>query len=157
TASVIDTNFDSAKLLDSDPKTAVTLPRPEGGKPQFIQIEFPQQYKARTLMLAIRGLAAHESCHGTLQISDEGLTVTTDQEIDPEADLICVNLGMLESRHYRIVFTSADPVIQRLDVAELELSPKYRIDDIEEKALFVCNKDNPERTNQPVLPEGFAI
>src|SRR6267378_3933722 len=29
TASVMDTNFDSAKLLDGDPKTAITLPRPE--------------------------------------------------------------------------------------------------------------------------------
>jgi hypothetical protein len=157
TASVADTNFDSAKLMDGDPKTAITLPRPEGGKPQFLQIEFPQPYKARTLMLAMRGLAAHESCHGALQISDDGLTFKTVHEFEPEAAPIWVNVGTLEARYYRLLFTSADPVIQRLDVAELELSPKYRIDDIEEKALFVCNKDYPERTNQPVLPEGFAI
>jgi hypothetical protein len=157
TASVMDTNFDAAKLLDGNPKTAVTLPRPEGGKPQFLQIEFPQPYKARTLMLAMRGLAAHESCHGALQISDDGVTFKTVHELEPEAAPIWVNLGTLESRYYRIVFTSADPVILRLDIAELELSPTYRIDDIEEKALFVCNKDYPERTNKPVLPEGFAI
>jgi hypothetical protein len=157
TASVMDANFDSAKLLDNNPKTAVTLPRPEGGKPQFLQIEFPQPYKARTLMLAMRGLAAHESCHGALQISDDGTTFKTIHEIEPEAAPIWVNLGTIESRYYRIMFTSADPVIQRLDVAELELSAEYRIDDIEEKALFVCNKDYPERTNKPVLPEGFAI
>jgi alpha-L-rhamnosidase/F5/8 type C domain len=157
TASVMGTNFDSAKLIDGNPKTAVTLPRPEGGKPQFIQIEFPQPYKARTLMLAMRGLQAHESSHGALQISDDGTNFKTVHEIEPEAAPIWVNLGTVESRYYRILFTSADPVIQRLDVAELDLSGKYRIDDIEEKALFVCNKDYPERTNKPVLPEGFAI
>jgi hypothetical protein len=157
TASVMDTNFDSAKLIDGNPKTAVTLPKPEGGKPQFLQIEFPKPYKARTLMLALRGLQAHESCHGALQISDDGTNFNTVHEIEPEAAPIWVNLGTIESRYYRILFTSADPVIQRLDVAELELSGKYRIDDIEEKALFVCNKDYPERTNKPVLPEGFAI
>jgi hypothetical protein len=157
TASVMDANFDPAKLLDGDPKTAITLPRPDGGKPQFLQIEFPQPYKARTLMLAMRGLQAHESCHGALQISDDGVNFKTVHEFDPEAAPIWVNLGTIESRHYRILFTSADSVIQRLDVAELDLSAKYRIDDIEEKALFVCNKDYPETTNKPVLPEGFAI
>jgi len=157
TASVVDPNFDSAKLLDGDPKTAITLPRPDGGKPQFLQIEFPQPYQARTLMLAMRGLAPHEGCHGALQISDDGLTFKTIHEIDPGAEPIWVNLGSVEARYYRVLFTSADQVIQRLEVAEVDLSAKYRIDDIEEKALLVCNKDYPERTNKPVLPQGFAV
>jgi hypothetical protein len=33
------TGFDPAKLLNGNPKTAIILPRPDGGKPQFIQIE----------------------------------------------------------------------------------------------------------------------
>jgi hypothetical protein len=156
TASVM-ADFDAAKLLDGNPKTAIILPRPEGGKPQFIQIEFPKPYPARTLMLAMRGLAAHESCHGALQISDDGVNFRMVHEIDPEAAPIWVNLGSVEAKFYRVLFTSADPVIQHLEVAEIDLSAKYRIDDIEEKALYVCNKDNPERTNKPVLPEGFAI
>ncbi len=151
------TGFDPAKLLDGNPKTAIILPRPDGGKPQFIQIEFPKPYQARTLMLAMRGLAAHESCHGALQVSDDGVNYKTVHEIEPEAAPIWVNLGSIESKFYRVLFTSADPVIQHLEVAEIDLSAKYRIDDIEEKALFVCNKDYPERTNKPVLPEGFAI
>jgi hypothetical protein len=157
TASVMDTNFDSAKLLDGNPKTAIILPRPEGGKPQFLQIEFPQAYKARTLTLAMRGLGPHEGCHGAIQISDDGKSFKTIHEIDPALAPISVNLGSVESRFYRVLFTSADQVIERLEVAEVDLSAKYRIDDIEEKALFVCNKDYPERTNKPVLPEGFSI
>jgi hypothetical protein len=157
TASVMGPDFAPAKLLDGNPKTAIILPRPDGGKFQYLQIEFPQPYKARTLMLAMRGLAAHESTHGAIQISDDGKTFKTVHEIEPEAAPIWVNLGSVEARYFRVLFTSSDPVIRQLEIAEVDLSSKYRIDDIEEKALFVCNKDYPERNDRPVLPEGFAI
>ena len=42
TASVMGPDFEPQSLLDGDPQTAITLPRPEGGKPQFIQVEFAQ-------------------------------------------------------------------------------------------------------------------
>src|SRR5947207_14560111 len=96
TASVMDTNFDSAKLMDGDPKTAITLPRPEGGKPQFIQVEFAEPYQARTLMLAMRGLGQHEECHCGIQVSDDGQTFRTLSQFDPEAAPVMVNLGTVE-------------------------------------------------------------
>src|SRR6185436_15817465 len=66
TASSMEPDFEPQKLWDGDMRTAVTLPRPEGGKPQFIQLEFPQPYKARTLMMAMRGLGPHQMCHAGL-------------------------------------------------------------------------------------------
>jgi len=55
TASVQGTDFDPKKIIDGDPATAITLPRPEAGAEQFIQIEFAQPYHARTLLLTMTG------------------------------------------------------------------------------------------------------
>src|SRR5262249_43699157 len=62
------------------------------------------------------------------------------------------------TRFFRVVFTSASEwEVERLEVAEIELSPQYRIGNIEQKALFIANKEAGKETNQPPVPEGNSI
>src|SRR5712691_1489930 len=72
TTSLTDPTFDIGKLIDSDPNTFLVFPPPQPGRPQFIQLQFPQPFSARRLLLTLPGLSAHKMCHGELQVSDDG-------------------------------------------------------------------------------------
>src|SRR2546430_14848688 len=42
-------DFDGAKIIDGDVKTEAILPRPERGKPQFVQFQFDQSIEVRSI------------------------------------------------------------------------------------------------------------
>ena len=46
-------SFDSAKLIDGNPGTAVLLPLPQAGQPQYVNIEFPEPFTAQALTVAL--------------------------------------------------------------------------------------------------------
>jgi hypothetical protein len=157
TASAMSSDFDPAKILDGDPKTAITLPRPEAGNPQFVQIEFPKPFTARTLSLATTGLAQFQTGHGAVEASDDGVHFKTLHEFEAEGSPLMVNFTDVTARHFRVLFTSVATELKEFGVAELELSPRFRIDQLEEKSLLVANKERPPLTNQVVLPAGCAV
>ena len=47
--------FDGAKVLDGDPRTFATLPKPTGAKPAVIDLEFAAPYTARSFTLLLGG------------------------------------------------------------------------------------------------------
>jgi hypothetical protein len=156
TASVMGKDFDPKKLFDGDPDTAITLPRPEPARSQFLQLAFPKPYRARRLVLSLPGLSAHKMCQAALQISDDGQTFQTLQEFAADASAISVNFPEVSSRIYRIEFTKSEWYLEHLTVAELDLNPQFRISDIEPKALFVADKEN-EKAKKVSHAEGPAI
>ena len=157
TSSLAAGDFEPQKLLDSDLKTAVVFPRPQPAKPQFVQLEFPQPFRARWLKLTLPGLSAHKMCRGALQISDDGREFQTIGEFDADASVLSVNFNEVAARYYRILFTRSEWYLERLLIAEVELGPQFRIDNIEAKALFITQKEPPARTNHAVFPEKLII
>src|SRR5882724_9378186 len=147
TASVMDDKFDPKNLLDDDPKTFITLPRPGYGKPQFVQVQFPEPFRARRLKLSMPGLSAHKICQGALEISDEGETFKTIREFVANGSAISLNFNEVAARFFRVEFSKAEWYLDQINLADIELSPEFRMDDIEAKALFVANKENDAKTN----------
>jgi hypothetical protein len=148
---------DPAKLVDGDARTTLVFPRPEAGKEQFIQIEFAQPFSARRLVMTLPGLYTHNMCYGELQISNDGQTFKTIREFNAEASAFSLNFDQVTSKYFRILFTSAAWYLDHLTVAEVELSSRFRIDNIEEKASFVPKLEYPNATNPVEFPPSLAI
>jgi hypothetical protein len=157
TASVMKPDFDQAKLMDGDFTTGIGLPRPDPGKPQFVQVEFPKPFRARRIALKMPGLTSHKMCHAILEKSDDGTNFTTIREFNAEAAALSVNFPETEARIYRVFFNSAETYLEALAITEIELSPYSRIDNYQEKALFVPRSEYTDTTNYAVLPSETAI
>src|SRR5437867_2324304 len=146
-AIVMDKDFDPKKLWDGDEKSMIRLPRPEVGKPQYVQIEFAEPFRARRLKLTLPGLSIHKMCQGALQISEDGRDFKTIGEFDADASAVSINFNETASRFFRVEFSNPEWYLEHLDVAEVELSSEFRIDDIETKASFIANKEKSTGTN----------
>jgi len=157
TTSLTDPTLDTGKLIDSDPNTSLVFPRPQPGKPQFIQMEFARPFSARRLLMTLPGLSAHKMCHGELQVSDDGQAFRTVREFDAEAPAFSLNFNEVSARYFRIMFLSAEIYLEQLTVAEVDLSPLFRIENIEEKSLFVPKKESPGKPANIAFPEGLAV
>jgi len=90
-------------------------------------------------------------CRGALQVSEDGKTFNAIREFDADASAISINFNEVVSRHFRVEFSKAEWYLEQINVADIELSPEFRIDDIDSKALFVANKDPEAKT--PLVPE----
>jgi len=150
TTSLSDSDLDFAKLFDGNPETLIQFPRPLPERPQFIQFEFSRPFSARRFKMVAPSLTSHKTCHGEIQISDDGQKFRTICEFDAEAGTLSVSFTNAASRFFRIRFPKSDQYIEHLTIAEVELSPDFRIDQIESKALFVAKKDEDTgHTNAP--------
>ena len=146
---------EAKKLFDGDPDTSVQFPKPLPDRPQFITFEFPQPYRARRFKLVAPSLTSHKTCHGAVQISDDGQNFRSIREFDAEAGTLSVSFTNVTSRFFRLYFSKSDLYIEHLTIAELELSPEFRIEDIDSKALFVVRKE--EETGQTNTPPATGI
>ena len=160
TASVPKLN--AAQLFDGKAETFVTLPMPEAGKPQFIQLEFSQPFTARSAMLALGPVLM--DVRGVIQASDDGKVY---RELRPfvfprpgASGMLVLSLGSepVSARYYRVTFTVGGLKAKRLTVAEISLSPCLRIEDIEAKSGMNGGSLMPTPTPlQNTAPEGLAV
>ena len=117
--------FSGAALIDGDPATAVKIPKPAARKTQFVQLEFAKPFPASRLALTIP-LLARQGYSGRLQVSSDGRkwnNVATFNQAGGGA-----NFPRVESRLYRIVFTTFSKGLSEISLAEVELSQGRRID-----------------------------
>jgi hypothetical protein len=126
--------FAAAALMDGNPATKVALPPPQKDKPQFLQLDFARPFLARTLSLSFAG---PDTAHGALQASDDGRTFRTIREFDAAPPSLVLNFDDVSARSYRVLFTKSEPAAAQLAVADIDLSPKFRIENILGKAAFV--------------------
>ena len=155
TASTTNGSSDLKKLLDGNPKTTVSLPRPERNKPQFVQIEFAQPFAARLLSLTLGG-TGRVSCHGALQVSDDGQKFKTIREFDARPGSSSLVFPEVSSRFFRVLFTKADAKMNPIVLADLELNPRYRIENIQGKSALTRQEFVPQAT-YPTLAAELAI
>ncbi len=145
TAPAAGRGFDAKALLDGDPGTRVVLPLPGTDKPQTIDFELDRPYLARSLTFSFSG-PEEAGVHGALQISDDGKSFKTVIDFDAAPPGLSEVFEGVQSRHFRILFTRADPLLESLPIADIDISPRFRIREIQAKAAFV-----PRHT--PLLPQ----
>ncbi len=155
TASTMDSSFDGKKLVDADTGTHFTLPTPETDKPQFIQISFAKPFLARFLTLSLSGTPG-AGCHGALQVSDDGEQFRTVREFDADPPTLELDFDGISARWFRILFTRCDPDMKQLAIGEIDLSPRYRIHNIRDKAAFTSTHV-PLIAKWPDLPADLTI
>ncbi len=111
-------------LTDNAISTFVTLPPPTGRKPQYLQMEFKEPFAASRLSLTFTDAAQHQ---GILQVSDNGRSFRKVREFAAFGQNVEVTFPATVSRYFRILFTATTINAQAIDLAELSLSPIYRI------------------------------
>ncbi len=117
--------FQATNLLDSNPATFVSLRSPRSGRPEHIQLEFKDPFKASFLKLV--GTVRAQSFRGVFQTSQDGLTFQDVREFNARQNGIFLKFEASPARYYRIVFSEADPRLDHLEFSELELTPVYQI------------------------------
>ncbi len=132
-------------LTDGDPTTYVRLPLPRPNQPQYAQLAFAQPFSARAI--TVGGQTAMPDCSGAIMVSDDGQVF---HAVAPFA----LNKGALSTRTFSL---GAEPVTARywrvqfnaigkkvkatatIPLAEISLTPRLTIDNIESKAGFTGN------------------
>jgi hypothetical protein len=139
--------LDASALIDGNPKTAITLPTPLKGPPQFLQLTFPQPLTARTLIITAGTMRA---AGGTIDISDDGVTFRALEPFgiprNPTAP-VYISLGdkTVTARAFRFNFTHASAGSESIVLDELDLSPRLFIPAIGTKALYEANAIEPKQ------------
>jgi hypothetical protein len=114
-----------ANLIDHHPATVVSLPVPQLKKPQYLQLEFQAPFTAEHLGLT--GIGQSLGLEGTIEVSDDGKNFRAVREFLAPASSLALDFEKQSARWYRIVFRKADPGVSKLELAELELGPLFRI------------------------------
>ncbi len=137
TASASD--FDTSKIMDGRLDTASYLPLPSLERPQFVQFEFPQPFTARSLTIVPSGGPCDH--RGALQVSDDGKNFRTVRKFAiPRGFMIRPVLTLVfkpvKGRFFRVAFTHPARGARSIGVAEIEISPMLRVENISAKACY---------------------
>ena len=152
-----DSDSAAQKLLDGDSNTVVSLPHPFPSRPQYIQLAFEGPFTARQLKLGMAGLARLRTCHGLVEASDDGKDFRTVCGFEVADTTALVNFDAVTAKYFRVSFINADYKLKDLQVTEVELSPRLRVDNVAAKALFVGKKEFSERENYPSAEAGTSV
>ncbi|MEY3898141.1 MAG: hypothetical protein RLZZ214_3662 [Verrucomicrobiota bacterium] len=159
TSSVADLKADLQQLVAGGPTTQVDLPLPTPDRPVWVQVEFPQPFMARTVLVA----AQAEHCwwqlnaDGMVQVSDDGQNFRTVSEFraGPPAPSpgavpwlqVQLNVEGVTARYFRTVFTKYTPnnlvELKALPLAHIELTSALRLANISGKAAFSAKLGGP--------------
>ncbi len=131
--------FDGTKVTDHDRNTQVDIPLPQDGQPYWIELKYPAPITARTLIFN-RGWGENEG-KADIQVSDDGTNFRTIQTFGfkmPYFGPLLFPLGPapVTSRYFRIVFTKGGKFATKFTVADLALSPRLSIGNLETKGGF---------------------
>jgi hypothetical protein len=129
------------KLTDGDPNTFIRLPAPEPGHPQYVQVEFPAPFSARTVNLTGGPGFPDPDCSGEIQVSDDGRGFRPVQPFvfsrkEPVVHTASLGAQPVTARFWRVTFTAlgAKATATHIAVAELELTPRLTVGNLEAKA-----------------------
>lgn len=147
-------------LFDGDVGTFLSLPSSGPDNRPFLQFEFPQPFKARSVTL-IPG--PRRSPSGELQVSDDGRNFRTIAsfsipETRPEATewFVLFNFEPVTARFYRFRFSPPSGGAKDMTLAELDLHNGFRIENLLGKAGFV-RQSFPNRSITAQAPEGTVL
>ena len=134
-----------------------TLARPEPNKVQQVQIEFAEPFTASALAakLSGRGWAA---VSGELQVSDDGQSFKPVQAFAVHSPVMTLNFPRVKARFFRVVFSKhEDRGLTSLEISNIDLNQRYRIEGVEGKASFDSWKMPSAPANWPIAQADAVI
>jgi hypothetical protein len=150
-------NIRGDALLDGNAATYVSLPTNK--LPQFVQLEFPQPFASRYAVLTFSQAAGEVKA--VIQVSDDGKTFRDVREFTtpgrPTRPLtFAFGNEPVSAKFYRLKFLAIGNRTKSLDLAEIDLSPRLRIENVEAKdgdsGAFVASSDV-----ENVAPENLLV
>ena len=142
-----------SRMIDGNPATSTTLPKPTRAKPQWVQFEFVKPFAASRLSLSV-ALARNQYATCQVQVSADGRAFKTIQTVRAIGTSAAFNFERVESKFFRLNFNGMDTASKTLRIAEIELSSAYRIDNFANKSGLGAAAIAP---NSPVLAPGQVI
>ena len=132
--------LDAAKLMDGNPGTVVLLPLTEKGKPQYLNIDFPEPFTAQAITVAFD--TWNSEIDGTLEVSDDGQNFRTVRPLTMRWPVSSANFDKVSARHYRIALRAQEDWFFQafkngIPLGEVELHTDRRIEDIPGKAAYI--------------------
>ncbi|HEX4343717.1 MAG TPA: glycosyl hydrolase, partial [Verrucomicrobiae bacterium] len=152
------------KLTDSDSRTFVGLPVPKAGSPQFAQLEFTEPFLARSVKIV--GATGMPESTGVIQVSDDGKNFRTLRPFafgrrPPFTRIISLGAESVTARYWRVQFNTAAPSATRVPLAEVEVSPKLIIENVEAKSgnsgAAVLSDPDPGTSTAQTIPRKDII
>ncbi len=138
-----------------------SLPPPDEKQPQFVQVESPRPFTARTLRADLSSNLRRFNVYCTLEISDDGQTFKPVKSFTATPPTLVLNFEPVTARFFRLTFTKRKyPQQTKLDIGNLELSPRYRTENILTKAAFIREYSlptMPAKAEWPSVPAGVGI
>jgi len=127
-------NINGDVLFDGNGSTFVSLPT--NRMPQFVELEFPRPFASRNATLVF-GQGAGQ-VKGVIQVSEDGKTFRDVREFTtpgrPTRPLtFTFGNEPVSARFYRVEFIATGARTKSLDVAEIDLSPRLRIENVDAK------------------------
>ena len=134
---------DAAVLLDGRRETTLTFPPLDPKEPQYAQLEFPRPASARSIRL-VPG-PRMRNCGGVVQVSDDGSTFRNLQSFEfgrLAGNYVTVPLGdsAIAARYWRFLFNRAAGSKPLPDLAEIILSARFEIENLDEKTGFTAER-----------------
>lgn len=116
--------FNPEKLVDGDWDSVHELPRPEKGKPHYIQFSFTKPFTARSVLI-VSGLRG--GFNGSVEFSQDGSTFKPLQKIatgrwGQNQVMFTAGFDAVTARHFRVVITDMAADSPRLALAEINFS-----------------------------------
>jgi len=157
TTSVADPGMDLQLLLSGSGSTKLLLPKPVPGKPQYVQVAFDRPFKARILNLTMGGSPEWSGFVADLQVSDDGSHFRSVRKYNVNLGEQALGFEAVTARYFRVLCTNGDDNMPpKFALSALQLSPRYRIDDLRSKTLVTRGNTGAQAT-YPALPAGLAI
>lgn len=150
-------SLDAGKLMDGNIGSVTMIPLPSKGQPQYVNIEFPEPFAAQSVTLAPG--PQRSEIDATLEVSDDGHEYRTIRQLRFRWPVSSINFPKVSSRYYRIVLKPRGDWFYRrfaegIPIAEVELNPDLRIEDIPGKAAYVRQDGF---SDEPPVPSGMVV
>lgn len=132
-------SFDADNLMNGNLASVSYVPLPPKGETQYINIDFPEPFKAQALSFGIDRWGTQ--VQGELQVSEDGKNYQTVRETTFRWPTTSINFPEKISRHFRVVLKDpasswGDPMPHGFPVGELKLHAGPRVEDIPAKAAY---------------------
>jgi hypothetical protein len=115
----------ATNLIDHNISTGISIPASSKGKPQYLQLGFPEPFRAQRLTLTTS--VSNQIVSGELQVSDDGRSFRKVREFVIRRPVLALEFEEVAAKHFRILFSDMQPAAKAMQLWELELVPLYRI------------------------------
>jgi hypothetical protein len=146
------TPFDFAKLFDGNAGTVAVIPLAPKGQPQFVNIEFPQPFTARSMTVSLDLWSS--VLHTVLEISDDGVNYRPVRTFTVVWPMSSINFEKVTARYFRLHIPAQGPWFYNeyrngFPFGIVELHPEPRIEDISGKASYMRHDSHQD---EPAIP-----